>query len=160
MLILILLFIAQFAVAEETPAFNLPTLDENIVSSDSLRGTAVYLDFWASWCKPCRDTFPWMNELQEAYGPRGLRVVAVNLDRRRELADKFLLEHPAEFTVAFDPEGQTASAYKVGAMPTAFIIDRAGNILQRHEGFHQKDREELLRLIEATLSDSLLLKSK
>jgi cytochrome c biogenesis protein CcmG, thiol:disulfide interchange protein DsbE len=140
--------------SDEPPTFNLPTQNERMISLDSLKGEVVYLDFWASWCKPCRDTFPWMNEIREKYQSRGLKVIAVNLDHKRDLADKFLTEHPANFTIAFDPEGKTAADYKVAAMPTAFIIDRSGKIIERHEGFHAKDREKLLQLLEQTLSDT------
>ena len=63
----------------------------------------TYVDFWASWCGPCRQSFPWMNQMQDKYGAKGLRVLAVNLDARREDAQRFLAEHPARFALGFDP---------------------------------------------------------
>lgn len=116
------------------PAFKLPTLT-GTVSLDSLRGQVVYLDFWASWCGPCRASFPWMTGLDKKYRSRGLRIVAVNLDKDRALADAFLADYAAPFTIAFDPKGNTAEAYGVSAMPSSFVIGKDGKVLLRHAGF-------------------------
>src|ERR1700757_77516 len=107
--------------APVAPAFTLPGLNGD-VALESFRGKTVLVDFWASWCGPCRQSFPWMNGLEKRYGDKGLAIVAVNLDKDREFADNFLAEVPAEFTVAFDPSGRTAESYKVKAMPTTFLI--------------------------------------
>src|SRR4249919_1638262 len=80
------------------PTFTLPA-SHGEVTLASLRGKAVLVDFWASWCGPCRQSFPWMNDLQRRYGARGLAIVAVNLDKDHELANAFLHEVPAMFTV-------------------------------------------------------------
>ena len=117
------------------------------------RGEVVYLDFWASWCKPCRDSFPWMNALHERLGPRGLVVVAVNVDRKRDAADKFLAEHPASFRVVFDPEGTLAETYALKAMPTSFVIDREGKVRETHTGFHQGKSAEWEKSLEALLAE-------
>ena len=128
------------------PVFTLPTRHEN-VCSDSLRGKVVVLDFWASWCGPCRASFPWLRSLHERFADRGVVVVAVNLDKSRNDADAFLAKYPAPFTVAFDPEGKTPEAYKVAAMPTTFIIGRDGTILNRHAGFDPKQTAAVEALI-------------
>jgi thiol-disulfide isomerase/thioredoxin len=116
------------------PAFRLPSLT-GTVSLDSLRGRVVYLDFWASWCGPCRASFPWMTGLDKKYRGKGLQVVAVNLDKDRVAADAFLADYPAPFTIAFDPKGKTAEAYGVSAMPSSFVIGKDGKVLLRHAGF-------------------------
>src|SRR2546430_2490155 len=77
------------------------------VALDSLRGKLVYVDFWASWCAPCRRSFPWMAGLQQNYGGQGLVVVAINVDKQREAAQAFLDRNPSSFLVAFDPEAKT-----------------------------------------------------
>jgi cytochrome c biogenesis protein CcmG/thiol:disulfide interchange protein DsbE len=133
------------------PSFVLPARAGS-VSLDSLRGHVVYLDFWASWCGPCRASFPWMAGLVERYKGRGLRVVAVNLDKDRELADAFLADHPAAFTVAFDPKGRTAEAYKVAAMPTSFVIGKDGSLLLRHAGFDPRHTDEVEKRIQEALA--------
>ncbi len=116
------------------PNFLLPTRT-GYVSPDSLRGKVVLIDFWASWCGPCRQSFPWMNDVYSRYAAQGFRVVAIDLDKSRDLADEFLAEHPATFTVAFDPAGKTAEAFDVSAMPTSYLVGRDGQILYSHAGF-------------------------
>lgn len=128
------------------PSFILDTPDGSI-HSDSLRGKTVLLDFWASWCEPCRRSFPWLGMMQKQYGAGGLVVLAVDLDKKRELADAFLQKIPAPFLVAFDPSGKTAEAYKVRAMPTTFLISPEGKILHAQAGFQAKGDEALEALI-------------
>lgn len=99
------------------------------------RGQWVYLDFWASWCAPCRLSFPWMNQLQREWSPKGLQVIAVNLDSQRDKALQFLQRHPAQFTVLWDASGQSAKAYDVQAMPMSYLIDPQGHIVSAHRGF-------------------------
>ncbi|WP_417516274.1 TlpA family protein disulfide reductase [Marinobacter sp.] len=131
------------AIAVDTgaaPDVKLPTRDGRISLSE-LRGKVVLLDFWASWCGPCRQSFPWMNEMQARYESQGFEVVAVNVDQNPEAAAAFLSEVPATFTVAFDPEGKTPEAYEVMGMPSAYLIDRNGHIHSQHIGFHNGQKE-------------------
>ena len=116
------------------PAFSLPGRT-GTVSLDSLRGRVVYVDFWASWCDPCRRSFPWLNSLNERYAGKGLTIVAIDLDKDRRAADAFLEEFPASFLVAYDPAGRTAEAYRVSAMPSSFLIGPTGALLSSHAGF-------------------------
>jgi thiol-disulfide isomerase/thioredoxin len=141
---------APVSAAEPAPVFTLPGRDQP-VSLAALRGKVVYVDFWASWCVPCRKSFPWMNSLQKSYADQGLVIVAVNLDKSRELSDRFLSEVPSELTIAYDPEGKVASAYQVKGMPSSYLIDRAGRIHSSHIGF----REESAAAMEATIKDLL-----
>ena len=99
------------------------------------RGKVVYLDFWASWCEPCRKSFPWMNAMQKAYGERGLVIISVNVDTERKDADRFLKAMPAMFHVIYDPAGELAQQYQLFAMPSSFIIGRDGHVAAHHEGF-------------------------
>ena len=121
------------------------------VTLASYRGQFVYLDFWASWCGPCRHSFPWMNALQERLGGAGLKVVAINVDTDRADAQAFLAEHPATFTVAFDPAGTTPRAYGIKGMPSSVLLDRDGNIVFEHAGFLDAEAPELERRIAAAL---------
>ena len=135
---------------QPAPAFTLPGSDGQ-VGLGALQGQVVLLDFWASWCGPCKLSFPWMNEMQAKYGPRGLRVVAVNLDRQRAAADSFLRQAPARFTLAFDAAGELPKLYAVKAMPTSVLIGADGRVIQQHAGFRDDDRPALEAAIVAAL---------
>lgn len=113
------------------------------VTLSAHHGKIIYLDFWASWCGPCRQSFPWMNALHEKYGSKGLEIIAVNLDSKESDARQFLAEHPAKFTIAFDPVGVTPRKYDVKGMPTSYLIDREGRLLMIHSGFNDKAGKSL-----------------
>ena len=118
---------------------------------NAFQGRVVYLDFWASWCGPCRQSFPWMEVLKDTYGPQGLEIVAVNLDRHRADADKFLQQFHPTFDLRFDPEGDLAERYKVQGMPSSMLIDRHGVTRFTHVGFRPVD----VRLYEAQVRELL-----
>ena len=106
----------------------------------SFAGKVVLVDFWASWCSPCLQSFPWMNELQQRHSKDGFVVVAVNMDQDRALADAFLKKPPVDFHIEYDAQGTLARQFGVQAMPTSFLIDRNGNVRLRHRGFRDKER--------------------
>jgi cytochrome c biogenesis protein CcmG/thiol:disulfide interchange protein DsbE len=107
---------------------------------DSLRGRVVYLDFWASWCVPCRQSFPWMQAMKDAHEREGLTVVAVNLDRSHEDAERFLAKFKPDFDVRFDPQGSVAERFNIHGLPTSVIIDRHGVQRFMHTGFRAVDQ--------------------
>ena len=111
------------------------------------RGQVVLLDFWASWCAPCRESFPWMARMREAYAGRGLVVVAVNLDENPEAAARFLAGARGDFVHLRDPEGRIAEAYAVAVMPSSLLFDREGRPVYRHEGFRSERTGEYERHI-------------
>jgi cytochrome c biogenesis protein CcmG, thiol:disulfide interchange protein DsbE len=116
-----------------------------------LRGKVVYVDFWASWCGPCRQSFPWMSSLQRSLAADGLVVIAVNVDQEHADAERFLAEYTPGFRVAFDPKGSLAEHYHVRGMPTSVLIGRDGKTLLVHEGFRLKERDSLEQSIRAAL---------
>jgi thiol-disulfide isomerase/thioredoxin len=132
------------------PQFQLAGKD-GIVQLAKYRGMLVYVDFWASWCGPCRQSFPWMNEMQARYGTRGLQVIGVNVDAKPDDARKFLAEFPASFQIAFDPAGATPRSYGIKGMPSSVLVGPDGKVLFEHAGFRQGDRAELERVIEGAL---------
>jgi cytochrome c biogenesis protein CcmG/thiol:disulfide interchange protein DsbE len=104
------------------------------------RGKVVYVDFWASWCGPCKQSFPWMQTMKDTYDRQGLTVIAINLDMDRADADKFLDLFRPTFEVRFDPKGKLAEFYMVQAMPSSVLIDRHGVARFIHAGFRPIDR--------------------
>lgn len=102
------------------------------------KGKVVYVDFWASWCGPCKQSFPWMNQLQQRLSSQGLVVIGVNVDQEKKLADQFIQELKPSFKIMFDSEGTLATEYQVAGMPSAFIVDRSGKIRFKHIGFEHK----------------------
>lgn len=147
----VLLILLSAARAEEAaPAFSLPG-EAGAVNLSAYRGKVVYIDFWASWCAPCRKSFPWMNDLQRRYGKQGLAVVAINVDKKEDVARAFLADYPAQFMIAFDPAGMVAEAYRVWTMPSSYLIDRKGALRSTHLGFFDANKlrieEEIRQLL-------------
>jgi thiol-disulfide isomerase/thioredoxin len=150
---LILLHSVSYAAVNEAPEFNLPAVTGE-VQLGSLKGKVVYLDFWASWCEPCKKSFPWMHEMKQRYADKGFEVLAVNLDKDRKLADAFLKEMDVNFIVAFDESGATASDYKIKGMPSSYLIGRNGIVHASHIGFREKDKEKLEQVIKNLLDNN------
>lgn len=104
------------------------------------RGKVVYVDFWASWCGPCKQSFPWLDRLAREYASQNFVVIGVNVDKDREHAERFLSDTPADFSIVYDPNGELATAYKVAGMPGGVLIDRAGHVRFQHAGFSEKQK--------------------
>jgi thiol-disulfide isomerase/thioredoxin len=129
---------------EPAPACSAPLLDgSRSVSLAEYRGQVVYLDFWASWCAPCRESFPFMNELQRELAGKGLQILAVSVDKTPEDARRFLARYPAQFTVALDAAAACPAAFKLQGMPSSYIIDKGGAVRAIHVGFRNRDRAEI-----------------
>jgi thiol-disulfide isomerase/thioredoxin len=119
----------------------------------ALRGEVVYLDFWASWCGPCRLSFPWMQQMQDTYAQQGLKVIAVDVDHDRRDAERFLAAFHPSFDVRFDPTGTLAERFKVQGMPTGLVIDRRGVVRYTHIGFRPVDKSEFEGQLRQLLND-------
>lgn len=115
-------------------------------------GQVVYLDFWASWCGPCAQSFPWLNEMQAKYGDR-LKIVAVNVDSDPAAARQFLDRHAAKFEIRYDPQGQLAELYRIKGMPDSLILDRTGAVLHQHEGFRSERAADYETAIQQALGE-------
>lgn len=141
----------SMAAVQDAPAIKLPTANGQMDLA-SLRGKVVYLDFWASWCKPCKSSFPWMVEMKKTYEDKGLEILAVNLDKERKLADKFLEGMEVNFVIAFDEKGDTATNYNLRGMPSSYLIGRDGKLYASHIGFREKDKAKMEEAIKQLLS--------
>ena len=115
------------------------------------RGQVVIVDFWASWCVPCRRSFPWLNAMQQKYADDGLVVIGVNVDKEPADAAEFLRKYPARFIITYDTNGSLAIAYGVQGMPSSFVIGRDGNLRDEHLGFKVKRQDDYEAAILAAL---------
>jgi thiol-disulfide isomerase/thioredoxin len=135
------------------PGFSLPAIANaaGTIDLDALRGDVVYLDFWASWCGPCRLSLPALDGLYQELQDQGLHVVAVSVDVVAEDSLDFLARYPVTYPVAIDTTGDTARSFAVNGMPSGYLIDRSGTVQSVHVGFKRGDekslRHEILELL-------------
>lgn len=134
------------------PSLALPKAGGETVDLAKLRGQVVYVDFWASWCGPCKRSFPWMNEMARKYAGKGLAIVAINVDKKRDDADRFLRGVPAEFAVVYDPDGTTPAAWQVKSMPSSYLVDASGRVVFIENGFKEDRKAEVEERIRAALA--------
>lgn len=146
---------APVAIGSAAPNFQLPALPASgqIIQLADLRGKVVYVDFWASWCGPCRVSFPQLDKIRNELAARGFEVLAINVDEDSEDAMKFLAELPVSYPVVYDSLGATPQAYGILGMPTGFIVDREGVVRGVHQGFRRSDGEKLRLEILELLGD-------
>ncbi|WMW80581.1 TlpA disulfide reductase family protein [Undibacterium cyanobacteriorum] len=143
---------ASLSMAQEPKqlGFELPT-QQGKVSLRENAGKVVYVDFWASWCGPCKQSFPFMNELQKKYAANGLQIIAINVDKTRDDAMIFLKKNQADFMIAFDSVGTVPTQYDVKGMPSSYLIGRDGKLIYTHRGFKAQDTAEIEAKIRAAL---------
>ena len=109
---------------------------------DNLHGKIVLVDFWASWCGPCKGSFPVLEELHKRYGSQGLVVLGINLDDTREAKEEFLAKHPVTFTIVRDQKHEMVKKVSIGTMPTSFLLDGEGKVKFVHNGFHGNETQK------------------
>lgn len=145
--------VAALTVAEKAPDFSLAALDdEQEYSLADYGGQVVYVDFWASWCGPCRQSLPSLDRLYRQLSHRGFMVLAINVDAYSQDAKDFLKAYPVSYPVLRDESGSLPATFGVKGMPTAFLIDKQGKVRRVHEGFRLGDediiRKDILTLLE------------
>jgi len=144
-LCLIIIFVSTHCSAENATILNSVLASQKAAQHSnkafniaSYKGKVVYLDFWASWCIPCRKSFPWMNKIQSKFSVDDFVVVTINVDKKRKLAEDFLKEYPANFKIFYDPKGDTARKYQIKGMPSSILFDVDGKPVIAHKGFFSK----------------------
>ena len=142
-----------------TPGEPVPTCfstnfhNDQALDISSYKGKVIYVDFWASWCPPCKLSFPSLNKLHNELKQQGFEVVAINLDEEKSDAEEFLKHNPVNFSIAYDGEGECPSAYNVMAMPSSFIIDKQGIVREVHLGFDEDNLTNIRTSILALLAE-------
>jgi cytochrome c biogenesis protein CcmG/thiol:disulfide interchange protein DsbE len=109
---------------------------------ESLKGKVVLVDFWASWCGPCKGSFPVLEQLHKDYAAKGVVVLGINLDETKPAMDEFLAKHPITFPVVRDQKQEVAKVVKISTMPSSFILDGEGKVRFVHSGFHGADTQK------------------
>jgi len=127
--------VAGLAGAAALAGFSTPAEAAASLDLAKYRGKVVYVDFWASWCGPCKLSFPFMQQLAARYPAGDLAVITVNVDRQRAAADRFMQQVRSSLPVIYDAAGDLAQAWKVADMPTSLVFDRKGAMRFRHQGF-------------------------
>lgn len=133
---------------EPAPDFTLKSRSGENLRLEDFRGQVVMLNFWASWCGPCRQEMPLMDDIYEQYKDLGFTVLAVNVDENREEAHRFLDKVPVSYPILYDPESRVSEQYNVQAMPTTVMIDRNGQARFLHYGYqpgYEDDYEKQIR---------------
>ena len=130
-------------VGEQAPHCSLTSLNNVPAHFHEYAGKVLYVDFWASWCSSCLQSFPFLNQLAHEFGDQGLHIVGVNLDEQIDDAQAFLAHHPSKFTITNRGGEQCAKSFNVEAMPTSYLIDKHGVIRYIHQGFREGEVDEL-----------------
>ena len=139
------MMVSTFAMAEVSgtaPDFTLKSRSGENLRLEDLRGEVVMLNFWASWCGPCRQEMPHMDAIENEFRDYGFRVLAVNVDQHREDAERFLETMPVDFAILWDHDSQVSELYDVQAMPTTVMIDRNGTARFIHHGYQPGYEED------------------
>ena len=138
--------------AEPAPDFSLPDIYSGESKTlEQYRGKVVYLDFWASWCGPCRQSLPLLNELRNELGSEHFEVIAINLDQNPEDGKRFLQKYPVNYPVLTDTTGSTPQKYQLSGMPTSYLIDQKGNIQGAHQGFRRSDIDKIRKAVQTLM---------
>lgn len=150
-LALSLMMLPALAGSGQAPDFALKGSGGENIRLSELRGQVVLINFWASWCGPCRQEMPHLDELYQKYEPLGFTLLAVNVEQDRRKADKLLADVPVTFPVLFDDRNEVSKLYDVVAMPSTVLVDRDGNVRHVHHGYkpgyEQTYQEQIRSLI-------------
>jgi thiol-disulfide isomerase/thioredoxin len=135
------------------PDFTLASKEGGNVRLQEQLGNVVLINFWASWCGPCREELPYLEELQQEYADLGFTILAVNVDEDPSKADILLNDIPVSFPVLFDVNDEVSKLYDVQAMPTTVIVDRDGNQRLLHHGYKSGDEMKYKQAVKALLRE-------
>lgn len=135
----------------KAPEFALKDLNGNYVSITALRGKVIVLNFWATWCPPCKDEMPSLNELYNKYKDKGLVVLAVTLNKSEDAVKDFLESTPLDFAILLQDSSKVSKQYKVYSIPATFVIDKGGFIVKKYQGPEDWVSPNIIKAIEELL---------
>jgi len=138
---------------DPAPGFALPARGGGKVSLEQLKGQVVMLNFWASWCGPCRQEMPLLEQMYKRYASLGFTLLGVNVEANSGDAERWLAQTPVSFPILFDRENTVSALYAVNAMPSTVFIDRSGKVRYLHRGYKPGDESEYLNQIRALLKE-------
>jgi thiol-disulfide isomerase/thioredoxin len=141
------------SVGELPPPIDMPDQNGKKVDLEALRGNVVVVDFWASWCGPCKQEMPVLESLHQKYADQGLVIVGINIDTSSKKMNSFLRGAPVSFRIVHDPKITIPQRYEPATMPSSYFIGRDGKLRYVHEGFRKKDGEEIEERIKALLAE-------
>ncbi|HEX3838039.1 MAG TPA: TlpA disulfide reductase family protein [Steroidobacteraceae bacterium] len=120
---------------EPAPTFSLPSRSGGTIDLAQFKGQVVMINFWASWCVPCRQEMPLLESIYKKYKPLGFTLIGVNVEPDQKEAENFLKQTPVSFPVLFDAKSKVSGLYNVQVMPTTVFIDRKGNVRLVHQSY-------------------------
>ncbi|WP_416826773.1 thiol-disulfide oxidoreductase ResA [Ectobacillus polymachus] len=129
-------------IGKPAPNFSLTDMNGNTITLQSLKGKGVFLNFWGTWCKPCEEEMPFMNELYATYKDKGVEIVALNADETNLAVKNFAQQYNLTFPIAIDKGQKVINTYGVGPLPTTFLIDKNGKVLKQITGTQTKEQIE------------------
>ena len=145
----ILLFIVTSTAFAAQPGEFPPACDAKIMNTDqaldltNYKDKVILIDFWATWCPPCKQSMPFLNALRNEFHKNGFEIIAINVDEETQEAKTFLNSYPVDYLMAYDSQGDCPSKYDVKAMPSSYFLDRQGKIRYVHLGFRHADETEI-----------------
>ena len=132
------------------PDFSLQSLDGSTVRLSDLKGQVVLINFWATWCAPCREEMPLLDAIYQKYNRLGVELLGINVEDDASGAQKYLNETPVTFPILFDPDCRVSKQYQVKAMPSTILVDRHGNVRHIHYGYkpgYENDYQDQIRAL-------------
>jgi peroxiredoxin len=135
------------------PDFTLKTLSGKNIKLSEMRGTVILLNFWASWCAPCRLEMPLLSELHTKYKDLGFAVLGVNVEEDVNMPRRYIADRPVDFPVLLDNTNKVSKLYKVIAMPTTVLIDRDGNMRYLHQGYKPGDEKKYQKMLKKLIRE-------
>jgi thiol-disulfide isomerase/thioredoxin len=149
----VVLATAANAADPPAPTFSLPARGGTTVDLSQFKGQVVMINFWASWCGPCRQEMPLLESMYKKYKPLGFTLLGVNVEPDQKDAENFLKQTPVSFPVLFDAKSKVSGLYNVEGMPTTVFIDRKGNVRLLHESYKPGDENLYLDQIRTLLKE-------